>query len=88
MPGVLVGVQRTDSLTSSVQNNAALSVRDDNLDEISDRDTLSNTAEETLPNTVGTENFDSERSGDMGSGKESSGIESFEMVNSEDNTIM
>ncbi|KAG7663033.1 uncharacterized protein J8A68_003460 [[Candida] subhashii] len=84
MPGVLVGVQRTDSLTSSVQNNAALSVRDDNLDEISDRDTLSNAAEETLPNTAGTENFDSERSGDMGSGKESSGIESFEMVNSED----
>ncbi|CAH2355058.1 EH domain-containing and endocytosis protein 1 [[Candida] railenensis] len=40
MPGVLFGVQRTDSLTSSVQNNAALSVRDDNIEGISDRETL------------------------------------------------
>ena len=54
MPGVLVGVQRTESLTSSVQNNAALSVRDDNIDEISDRETLENadSSEETAPNTA------------------------------------
>ena len=61
MPGVLVGVQRTESLTSSVQNNAALSVRDDNIDEISDRETLENadSSEETAPNTANTGSFDS-----------------------------
>lgn len=38
MPGVPIGVQRTDLLTLLVQNNAPLSVRDDNLDDINDRD--------------------------------------------------
>lgn len=38
MPGVLVGVQRTDLLTSSVQNNASHSVRDDNIED--ERETL------------------------------------------------
>ncbi|KAK6455575.1 uncharacterized protein RJT20DRAFT_128858 [Scheffersomyces xylosifermentans] len=97
MPGVLVGVQRTDSLTSSVVNNAALSVRDDNIDEISDRETIDNDgnlgSEETVPNTAGTENFESDvlnensqlvneeaSDGD----KVSSGVESFEIVNAED----
>lgn len=47
MPGVLVGVQRADSLTSSVQNNAALSVRDDNV-EVSDRDTINVDTEDKL----------------------------------------
>ncbi|RLV94515.1 EH domain-containing and endocytosis protein 1 [Spathaspora sp. JA1] len=85
MPGVLVGVQRTDSLTSSVQNNAALSVRDDNIDEISDRETLEDIgdAEESAPNTADAENFDTERHGE-GSDKGSSGHESFELVNSEE----
>lgn len=46
MPGVLVGVQRTDSLTSSIQNNPSMSVRDDNIDEVSDREALD---EVTLP---------------------------------------
>lgn len=47
MPGVLVGVQRADSLTSSVQNNAAMSVRDDNV-EVSDRDTINAEPEDKL----------------------------------------
>lgn len=38
MPGVPIGVQRTDLLTLLVQNNAPLLVRDDNLDDITDRD--------------------------------------------------
>ncbi|KAI5968317.1 hypothetical protein CANMA_002533 [Candida margitis] len=33
MPGVLVGIQRTESLTSSVQNNPPLSVRDDDVEQ-------------------------------------------------------
>ena len=86
MPGMLVGVQRTDSLTSSVQNNAALSVRDDNIDEVSDRDTIDNL---TAPNTAGTavathnesKNFNNQ---EESSDKLSSGVESFEMVNSDD----
>ena len=84
MPGVLVGVQRTESLTSSVQNNAALSVRDDNIDEISDRETLENadSSEETAPNTANTGSFDSaERQHLEGSDKGSS---SFEIVNAEE----
>lgn len=97
MPGVLVGVQRTDSLTSSVQNNAALSVRDDNIDDISDRDTIDNIvgdSEETVPNSAETENFDNEPIAgheqapsheDSSDGdKVSSGVESFEIVNAEE----
>ncbi|RCK63512.1 EH domain-containing and endocytosis protein 1 [Candida viswanathii] len=82
MPGVLVGVQRTESLTSSVQNNAALSVRDDNIDEISDRETLEHveSGEETAPNTANSASFES-RDRQEGSDKGSS---SFEMVNSEE----
>lgn len=74
MPGVLVGVQRTDLLTSSVQNNAALSVRDDNIDEISDRETV-----EETPNSASTE-VQEDGEGD----KLSSGVESFEIVNADD----
>lgn len=86
MPGMLVGVQRTDSLTSSVQNNAALSVRDDNIDEVSDRDTIDNL---TAPNTAGTavvthNEFKNDNNQEESSDKLSSGVESFEMVNSDD----
>lgn len=73
MPGVLVGVQRTESLTSSVQNNAALSVRDDNIDEFSDRE------------TIGVEESDSKEVRQESDGdKPSSGVESFEIVNADD----
>mmetsp|Transcript_1699 Transcript_1699/g.1837 ORF Transcript_1699/g.1837 Transcript_1699/m.1837 type:complete len:1336 (+) Transcript_1699:54-4061(+) len=86
MPGMLVGVQRTDSLTSSVQNNAALSVRDDNIDEVSDRDTIDNLS---APNTAGTavatqNEFKNENNQEESSDKLSSGVESFEIVNSDD----
>lgn len=74
MPGVLVGVQRTDLLTSSVQNNAALSVRDDNIDDISDRETV-----DEAPKSATTE-VQEDAEGD----KLSSGVESFEIVNAED----
>lgn len=75
MPGVLVGVQRTDSLTSSIQNNPSMSVRDDNIDEVSDREALD---EVTLPldqPEIKT-SADGERS--------SSGAGSFEIVNPEE----
>lgn len=74
MPGVLVGVQRTDSLTSSIQNNPSMSVRDDNIDEVSDRDALD---EVTLPQEhhvkAGTE-----------VDRSSLGVGLFEMVTSDD----
>ncbi|KAI5954534.1 hypothetical protein KGF54_002309 [Candida jiufengensis] len=57
MPGVLVGVQRTESLTSSVQNNAALSVRDDNID-VSDRDTIDQAPEESRESDKGSSSFE------------------------------
>lgn len=95
MPGVLVGVQRTDSLTSSVQNNAALSVRDDNIDEMSDRETLDVTegTERTLPNSADNEISRSVKDEfasppthpeESDADKFSSGVESFEMVNAEE----
>lgn len=40
IPGAFLAPIRTDSLTSSVQNNPSMSVRDDNVGETSDRDTL------------------------------------------------
>ncbi|CUM62573.1 uncharacterized protein PRCAT00000125001 [Priceomyces carsonii] len=98
MPGVLVGVQRTDSLTSSVQNNAALSVRDDNIDDVGDQETLEN-GELSNPNKAITSSADTVRLGenfkvpdssaahqeDSSDGdKLSSGVESFEMVNADD----
>ncbi|GEQ71263.1 hypothetical protein JCM33374_g4944 [Metschnikowia sp. JCM 33374] len=84
MPGVLVGVQRTDSLTSSVQNNPSMSVRDDNIDEISDRDTLEDTAafsehpSRDIKQTEG--RFEESSEGE----RLSSGVESFELVNAEE----
>lgn len=93
MPGVLVGVQRTDSLTSSVQNNAALSVRDDNID-VSDRDTLENPGSEDVETTAKeiphppparTRDAPSSVPHQDEGDKVSSG-ESFEMVNAEDAT--
>ncbi|CAK9436911.1 uncharacterized protein LODBEIA_P14320 [Lodderomyces beijingensis] len=63
MPGVLVGVQRTDSLTSSVQNNAALSVRDDNID-LSDRETIDQAPEESRDSDKGSSSFEIVNSAD------------------------
>lgn len=86
MPGDFHGVQRTDSLTSSVQNNAAMSVRDDNID-VSDRDTIPASHEdattqadtETIaPQLRNAENDSSDAD------KVSSGVGSFEIVNAED----
>lgn len=86
MPGDFHGVQRTDSLTSSVQNNAAMSVRDDNID-VSDRDTISAShedattqadAETIAPQLRNAENDSSDAD------KVSSGVGSFEIVNAED----
>lgn len=74
MPGVLVGVQRTDSLTSSIQNNPSMSVRDDNIDEVSDRDALD---EVTLPQE---HNIKAGTEGD----RSSLGVGLFEMVTSEE----
>ena len=99
MPGVLFGVQRTDSLTSSVQNNAALSVRDDNIEGISDRETLEEGEQGELPapssdstsRAINKEvaediNPPTQRNNeDTSDGdKISSGVESFEMVNADE----
>lgn len=89
MPGVLVGVQRTDSLTSSVQNNAALSVRDDNIDEISDRDTLDiETPNGSSPPNSSATHVESRNPGHQEDSSEgdklSSGVESFEIVNADE----
>lgn len=90
MPGDFPGVQRTDSLTSSVQNNAAMSVRDDNIDvsdreAASDRDTIPVSHEEkaqadveTIAPQLRNENDSSDAD------KVSSGVGSFEIVNAED----
>lgn len=75
MPGVLVGVQRTDSLTSSIQNNPSMSVRDDNIDEVSDRDALD---EVVLP-----QDQPEVKAGTEGD-RSSLGVGLFELVNSED----
>lgn len=85
MPGVLVGVQRTDSLTSSVQNNPPMSVRDDNIEEVSDRDTLDETAASPSAHPP-TELKEGEGRLDESSEGErlSSGVELFEMVNADE----
>lgn len=82
MPGVLVGVQRTDSLTSSVQNNASMSVRDDNIEEVSDRDTIAN--EELTNDEVAASPSVNKDTAESDGDKLSSGVESFEMVNADD----
>lgn len=80
MPGVLVGVQRTDSLTSSVQNNASLLVRDDNIGEVSDRATLNETP---APHEEHSE--EAARPEESSEGERiSSGVELFEIVNADD----
>lgn len=86
MPGVLVGVQRTDSLTSSIQNNPSLSVRDDNIDEVSERDTLGGDV------TVSPAQTRTAKQQKNGEGREessegeriSSGVELFEIVNADE----
>jgi epidermal growth factor receptor substrate 15 len=89
IPGDLVGVERTDSLTSSVQNNAALSVRDDNID-VSDREMDRETLSDGKLGYDQSE-FENKKEGksvsdmDTNEGdKLSSGVESFEIVNAED----
>ncbi|EGV65272.1 hypothetical protein PSN45_002579 [Yamadazyma tenuis] len=82
MPGVLVGVQRTDSLTSSVQNNAAMSVRDDNIEEFSDRDTIG--VEEVANGSAAEEDKSAPSNQESDGDKLSSGVESFEIVNADD----
>lgn len=84
MPGVLVGVQRTDSMTSSVQNNASLSVRDDNIDTASERETL-----EDMPATSTADSLTEMREGegrleDSEGERISSGVELFEIVNADE----
>lgn len=83
MPGVLMGVQRTDSLTSSVQNNASLSVRDDNIEDVSERETLDG---EIPAAHAATEIKDTDaRVEDSSDGERiSSGVELFEMVNADE----
>lgn len=83
MPGVLVGVQRTDSLTSSVQNNASMSVRDDNVDTVSDRETLGeNPSLGAGAEIANTDDREKEFEGD--GEHHSSGVDLFELVNPED----
>lgn len=82
MPGVLVGVQRTDSMTSSVQNNASLSVRDDNIDEISERETLEDLST-TLADTSRGE-AQEDRLEDSDRERISPGLELFEIVNADE----
>lgn len=81
MPGVLLGIQRTESLTSSVQNNAAMSVRDDNI-EVSDRETVGANDSGEYDREVGPQSSNNEESID--GDKMSSGVESFEIVNPEE----
>lgn len=85
MPNVLVGVQRTDSLTSSIQNNPSMSVRDDNIEDVSERETLSgevpvSPAASQVPRSQkepeGQESSEGERI--------SSGVELFEIVNADE----
>lgn len=85
MPGVLVGVQRTDSLTSSVQNNASMSVRDDNIDTVSDRETLDEAqslrGEATREKASAHDDYsEGEGDGEL----HSSGVGLFELVNADD----
>lgn len=84
MPGVLVGVQRSDSMTSSVQNNPSLSVRDDNIDAVSERETL-----EDMPGTSTADSLTEIREGegrleDSEGERISSGVELFEIVNADE----
>lgn len=84
MPGVLVGVQRTDSMTSSVQNNASLSVRDDNIDDVSERETLEDLPAPSNPDSL-TEIKEGEgRLEDSEGERLSSGVELFEIVNADE----
>lgn len=91
MPGSMAGIsslniQRNDSLSSSVQNNALLSVRDDNIDDINDRDTIPR--EDTFRNAENEANARGLKQGSKEESAESdrglSGVESFEMVNPEE----
>lgn len=90
MPGVPVGVQRTESLTSSVQNNPSLSVRDDNIDDLSDRETIGNvnSSNDSEPVVRGIKGDKSGANANpdeaVDADKVSSGVESFEIVNHEE----
>lgn len=84
MPGVLVGVQRTDSLTSSVQNNPSMSVRDDNIDEVSDRDTLEDAAAFSHSPARNHKKSESRHEDSSEGERLSSGVELFELVNADE----
>lgn len=84
MPGVLVGVQRTDSLTSSVQNNASMSVRDDNIEDVSERETLEETPAPPSSDTLEDAKENEGRLEDSEGERISSGVELFEIVNADE----
>ncbi|XBA47392.1 hypothetical protein SBP28_001863 [Candidozyma auris] len=86
MPNVLVGVQRTDSLTSSIQNNPSMSVRDDNIGDVSERETLSGDIPVSPAPSNQIPRAQKEQEGQESSEGEriSSGVESFEMVNADE----
>lgn len=87
MPSVLFGVQRTDSLTSSIQNNPSLSVRDDNIDEVSEHETLSGNTANSPTNANRTTRPTKEGEGreESSEGERiSSGVELFEIVNADE----
>lgn len=86
MPNVLVGVQRTDSLTSSIQNNPSMSVRDDNIGDVSERETLSGDIPVSPAPSNQIPRAQKEQEGQESSEGEriSSGVELFEMVNADE----
>lgn len=86
MPNVLVGVQRTDSLTSSVQNNPSMSVRDDNIEDVSERETLSGEVPVSPATSNQAPRSQKEHEGQDSSEGEriSSGVELFELVNADE----
>lgn len=86
MPNVLVGVQRTDSLTSSIQNNPSMSVRDDNIEDVSERETLSGEVPVSPPTSNQAPRSQKEHEGQESSEGEriSSGVELFELVNADE----
>lgn len=86
MPNVLVGVQRTDSLTSSVQNNPSMSVRDDNIEDVSERETLSGEVPVSPATSNQAPRSQTEHEGQDSSEGEriSSGVELFELVNADE----
>lgn len=84
MPGVLVGVQRTDSLTSSIQNNPSMSVRDDNIDDVSERETLDGEVAASPRVVRGSRDSEGRLEESSEGERVSSGVGLFEMVNADE----